>query len=160
MWIYDNAYGQDRDVLPMTIFTTPRISLIYPAHRQVRTKAVRGRGGPTNAVLQHLHGEVVIDVDVETLHGLQLKNVRIDFVTPNVDNLRSARTSYVRYRYVPGPGETRRLYDGPAAPKPGSIVLDTRKLPNGLYGLMVTAEDSRGIKCDQNTFFGIVNPKP
>ena len=121
---------------------------------------MRCRGGPTNAVLQHLRGEVVIDVEVATLHGLQLKRVSIDFVTPNVENLRSGRTSYVRYRYVPAPEETRRLYNGPAAPKPGSIVLDTRTLPNGLYGLMVTAEDSRGIKCDQNTFFGIVNPKP
>ena len=159
MWIYDNAYGPERDVLPVTLFTTPRIHLIYPAPRQVRTMAERGRGGPTNAVLQHLRDEVAVDVDVEVAPGLQPKSVTIDFVTPNVANLRSARTSYVRYQYVPGPGESRRLYEGATAPKPGSIVLDTRTLPNGLYGLTVTAEDSRGIKASQNTFFGIVNAR-
>jgi len=157
MWIYDNAYGPEKDVLERSLFTTPRIAFIHPAHRQVRTIAARGRGGSTNAVLQHLRGEVAIDIAVEVLNGLELKKVTMDLIIPNVANLRSARTSYVKYRYVPGPDETQRLYEGPAAPEPGAVVLDTRKFPNGLYGLMVTAEDNRGIRCDQNTFFGIVN---
>ena len=159
MWIYDNAYGPEKDVLERSLFTTPRITFIHPAHRQVRTIAARGRGGSTNAVLQHLRGEVAIDIAVEVLNGLELKKLTMDLIIPNVANLRSARTSYVKYRYVPGPDETQRLYEGPAAPEPGAVVLDTRKFPNGLYGLMVTAEDNRGVRCDQNTFFGIVNRK-
>lgn len=158
MWIYDNAYGVEKDVLATTLFTTQRILLHFPAHRQIRTGMGRGRGGPTNAVLHHLRGEVPIDIEIEVLDGLELKRVIVDFITPDIEALRSGRESRVRYRYVPGPDETRRLYEGASAPKPGEIVLDTRELPNGLYGLMVIAEDERGIKCDQNTFFGIVNP--
>ncbi len=109
-------------------------------------------------MLHHLRGEVPIDIEIEVLDGLELKRVIVDFITPDIEALRSGRESRVRYRYVPGPDETRRLYEGASAPKPGEIVLDTRELPNGLYGLMVIAEDERGIKCDQNTFFGIVNP--
>ena len=160
MWIYDNAYGREREVLPVTLFTTPRIEWITPVHRQVRTTAAGGRGGRTNAVLKHLSGDVPLDVDVETLHGLELKRVTIDFVTPNVENLRTRRASYVNYAYVPAEGEARRMYDGPAAPRPGEIVLNTRDVPNGLYGLIVTAEDDRGIKAEFATWFGIVNPAP
>ena len=126
MWIYDNAYGLEKDVLADTLFTTPRIALIHPAHGAVRTLKQRGRGGLTNAVLQHLSGKVVVDVNVEVLDGLELKNVTIDFITPNRDNLRSGTKSYVKYQYKPAESELERLYEGPEAPEPGDIVLDTR----------------------------------
>ncbi len=47
-----------------------------------------------------------------------------------------------------------------AAPAPGAVALETRDLPNGLYGLMVAAEDTRGIRAHHLTFFEIVNPQP
>jgi len=79
--------------------------------------------------------------------------VTIDLITPNLDRL------YAGSFYAPRPKELRRLYEGPTAPTSGQIVLDTRALPNGVYGLIVTAEDNRGIRGDHRTFFEIVNPK-
>ena len=153
LWIYNNAYGPDRDVVACTLFTTPRITLIEPDHRRVRTRLGRGRGGVTHPPLHHLRGKIPIDIAVEVLHGLTLAKVTIDLVIPNVSRL------YAGGVYVPRPSELRRLYEGSNAPSPGKVVLDTPTLPNGVYGLLVTAEDSRGIRDDHRTFFEIVNPK-
>ncbi|MBI3946684.1 MAG: tetratricopeptide repeat protein [Armatimonadetes bacterium] len=152
MWVYNNAYGTERDVLDTTIFTTPHIFFVSPTHRRVRTRLGQGRGGTTNPPLHHLRGEVPIDMQVEVLRPLTLKRVTIDLLTVPDDRLYSGR--YI----IPQGDEARRLYEGTDAPAPGAVALDTRRLPNGVYGLLVTAEDSRGIRADHQTYFEVVNP--
>ena len=90
-------------------------------------------------------------MEVEVLRALSLKRVTIDLLTPDLDRL------YSGGYYKTKAEELRRLHDGAVAPDPGAVALDTRELPNGVYGLIVTAEDNRGIAADQRTFFAVVN---
>lgn len=121
--------------------------------REIVAMTRAGGGGVTHPPLHHLRGQVPIDIAVEVLHQLMLAKVTIDLVTPDLNRL------YAGSFYTPRPKELRRLYEGPTAPTPGQVVFDTLALPNGVYGLIVTAEDNRGIRGDHRTFFEVVNPK-
>jgi len=152
LWIFDNAYGPDAEVLDLTIFTTPRIFLQQPAHRKVRTRLGAGRGGETHPALHHLHGLVPLVLEVEAMPPLEITKVTIDLIVPENDRLFAGA-------YSPSGEERQQIYSGEKAPKPGEVVLDTTELDNGTYGIIVTAEDNRGISSHHMTFFEVVNPR-
>ncbi len=153
LWIYNNAYGPDRGVLPVTLFATPRIRFFQPVHGQPRTSLGHGRGGATNPALRHWRGRVPVLLEVELLPGLALKEVTVEFVSPDPARLLAGG-------YAPREADLRRLFAGPAAPEPGALVLDTQAMPNGIYGLRAAAEDQRGIRAHHLIYFAIVNPAP
>lgn len=64
MWVYNNAHGPEKKVVPIATQTTPQILFKSPQQ-------------PTRE-LEKMKGKLALDIEVNVLQGLQLKSVVVE----------------------------------------------------------------------------------
>lgn len=116
VWVYENLYGPQQTLVPVSMQTTPQILFVNPA--------------PPAEEVPVLSGNIALDIKVNVLNSLELKNVVVEL-------------------------NGTQIYSGNKAPAAGEVIINTSTLDPSLpfQELTVTATDTRNVSGKHTTVF-------
>ncbi len=162
-WIWDNAYGPQKDVLETTMFTTPEIVFRSPIFRRWQALGMgenslvkTDRKWPLrlNPVVPIASKPFPVIAEVAVLPKIGLRRVNVRLF--EMHRLQSGDNSpRVSIEYWPPSSTGTLLYTGPKVPSPGEVVVDPTTLVPGVYAISIEAEDNRGIRAGEMSHFRV-----
>lgn len=130
--VFDNVFGGDRMLVPLSLETLPQIRFVRPGltiPRIGRTWSTR------DANVLNAGEKMPVELEITLMPPLQIKHAAVF-----AGNLEL---------------EPRQLFSGARAPRPGEIVLDAAEWAAGCYFLTVEVEDERGVIGRHSTSFAV-----